>query len=180
VTEKVLRKADSPVLIVPQQLPDAVPVQPGLFKEILCPVDFSSSSLQALNYAMSLAQEADGRLAVLNVVAHEFEQVADVADRSVAEERLSMGDFRERRERAIRQRLAGAIPETVATYCHVETMVTYGKPWREILRVATERQIDLIVMGVQGLGALDLAFLGSTTQHVVREATCPVLTLRRD
>jgi nucleotide-binding universal stress UspA family protein len=179
VTEKVLRKADSPVLIVPRQLPDAVPVQPGLFKAILCPVDFSSSSLHALNHALSLAQEADGRLAVLSVVAHEFENVGDVAN-SLAEERLSMGDFRERRERAIRQRLADAIPETVATYCQVETMVTHGKPWREILRVATERQIDLIVMGVQGRGAADLAFLGSTTQHVVRAATCPVLTLRRD
>jgi nucleotide-binding universal stress UspA family protein len=37
----------------------------------------------------------------------------------------------------------------------------------------------LIVMGVQGRGAADLLFFGSTTQHVVREAPCPVLTLRR-
>jgi nucleotide-binding universal stress UspA family protein len=37
---------------------------------------------------------------------------------------------------------------------------------------------DLIVIGVQGRGAVNLMVFGSTTHHVVREATCPVLTLR--
>ena len=43
-------------------------------------MDLSNSSLHALNYAMSLAQEADRRLSVLHVIAHEFENAADVAD----------------------------------------------------------------------------------------------------
>jgi nucleotide-binding universal stress UspA family protein len=47
-----------------------------------------------------------------------------------------------------------------------------------VLRIAGEKQVDLVVMGVQGRGAADLLFFGSTTQHVVREASCPVLTLR--
>ncbi len=54
-----------------------------------------------------------------------------------------------------------------------------GKPSREILRIAAEQQTDLIVVGVQGRGAANLMFFGSTTNHVVREATCPVLTVRR-
>jgi nucleotide-binding universal stress UspA family protein len=54
-----------------------------------------------------------------------------------------------------------------------------GKPSREILRVASEPQSDLIVVGVQGRGAASVMFFGSTTNHVVREATCPVLTIRR-
>ena len=58
--------------------------------------------------------------------------------------------------------------------------MTHGKPWREVLRIATELQSDLIVMGVQGRGAADLLLFGSTTQHVVREAACPVLTLRHE
>jgi nucleotide-binding universal stress UspA family protein len=57
--------------------------------------------------------------------------------------------------------------------------MTTGKPWREVLRIAGEKACDLIVMGVQGRGAVDLLYFGSTTQHVVREASCPVLTLRR-
>ena len=72
VAEKVLRKANCPVLTVPNRLPD-VPAGPVLYKRILCPIDFSDSSLHALKYAMSMAQEADGQLTVLHVVAHEFE-----------------------------------------------------------------------------------------------------------
>ena len=79
VAEKVLRKASCPVLTVPKRLPDAVPAGPVLYKRILCPVDFSDSSLHALKYAISMAQEADGQLTVLHVVAHEFENDADMA-----------------------------------------------------------------------------------------------------
>ncbi len=79
VTEKVLRKANCPVLTVPKRLPDAVPAGPVLYKRILCPVDFSDSSLHALKYAISMAQEADGQLTVLHVVTHELESAADVA-----------------------------------------------------------------------------------------------------
>jgi nucleotide-binding universal stress UspA family protein len=55
----------------------------------------------------------------------------------------------------------------------------HGKPYREILGIATEDRADLIVMGVHGRNALDLMLFGSTTNQVVRRATCPVLTLRR-
>jgi nucleotide-binding universal stress UspA family protein len=62
--------------------------------------------------------------------------------------------------------------------CKVAPLILAGKPYQEILRVASEQQSDLIVMGVQGRGAIDLAIFGSTTQHVVRQAACPVLTVR--
>jgi nucleotide-binding universal stress UspA family protein len=48
------------------------------------------------------------------------------------------------------------------------------------LRVAAEHSADLLVLGVHGRGALDRMFFGSTTQHLVRQAACPVLTLRKD
>ena len=81
VTEKVLRKARCPVLTVPRRLPDAVPAGAVLYKRILCPVDFSASSLHALKYATSLAQESDGQLTVLHVVSHEFESAVDMSER---------------------------------------------------------------------------------------------------
>ena len=59
VTEKVLRRAPCPVLTVPRNVADAVPAPPVLFTRIVCAVDFSDCSIHALNYAMSLAQEAD-------------------------------------------------------------------------------------------------------------------------
>ena len=56
-------------------------------------------------------------------------------------------------------------------------MIATGKPYRETLREAAERRIELIVMGAHA-GRVGLAAFGSTTNHVVREAACPVLSVR--
>lgn len=173
VAERVLRKARCPVMTVPGRLPDAVPAGPVLYKRILCPVDFSDASLHALKYAISLAQEADGTLTILHVVAHELENPSDI-DFATA---MTVGEFLKQREEALRRRLREQVAGA-SEFCRVDSLVTHGKPWREVLRVADEQHSDLIVMGVQGRGAADLWLFGSTTQHVVREAPCPVLTLR--
>jgi universal stress protein A len=163
-------------MIVPIALAGAVPAGPVLYKRVLCPVDFSESSLKALTHAVSLAQEADGQVTVLHVVAHEIESTADRA--SVAYDAgTTLRDFLKARDEDLRRRLQDIV-DGAPEFCRVESLVTQGKPWREVLRVAAEQQSDLIVMGVQGRGAADLLFFGSTTQHVVREAGCPVLTLR--
>jgi nucleotide-binding universal stress UspA family protein len=176
VTEKVLRKAPCPVLSVPRQIPDAVPAPGVIFKQILCAIDFSDCSMHALNYAMSLAQEADARLAVVHVIetppeAADFRQGAFGLPQSVTEYIAASEEER-------RALLRDAVPETVRAYCTVETIMRTGKPYREILRVASEQHSDLIVIGIHGRGAADLLFFGSTAQHVVRQALCPVLTLR--
>lgn len=177
ITEKVLRKAMCPVLTVPRGLPDAVPAGPVLFKQILCAVDFSHSSMRALNYALSLAQEADAHLAVVHVSTPELDHIPDI---SVSGAHVSVAAYQRQWEDDVRQRLKEAVPDEAATYCSVESLMVRGKPWREILRLAAERGADLIVMGVQGRGAVDLMLFGSTTQHVVRGAACPVLTLRQN
>jgi nucleotide-binding universal stress UspA family protein len=177
VAEKVLRKAICPVMTVPRRLTDGVPAGPVLYKRILCPVDFSESSMHALNYAKSLAQEADGRLTVLHVVEHEFPSTVDMASDAYDWGR-PIGDLVRKREEDLRGRLQEAVAGS-SEFGSMEPLMTHGKPWREVLRIAAERPSDLIVMGVQGRGAADLLFFGSTTQHVVREAACPVLTLRR-
>jgi nucleotide-binding universal stress UspA family protein len=77
-----------------------------------------------------------------------------------------------------RQRVADAIPADARQWCEVVERVETGRSYQEILRVAAEDGAGLIVMGVHGHGVVDRLFFGSTTQHVVREATCPVLTVR--
>ena len=99
VAEKVLRKASCPVMTVPRRHPDAVPAGPVLYKRILCPVDYSESSLQALKYAISMAQEADGQLAVLHVVEHEFWETTDGASIKYGAG-TPIGDFLTEREEA--------------------------------------------------------------------------------
>jgi nucleotide-binding universal stress UspA family protein len=171
VAEKVLRKASCPVLIVPPAAAGPSPERP-LFKRILCPLDFGPSSTKALELALSLAEEADAHLTLLNVL--EFVPQVDPSEglhRAIA-------DYRSRQEEEARARLRGAIPEDARDWCEPEEVVTYGRAYQEILKLAEEQEAELIVMGVQGRSAFDLALFGSTAQQVVRNAPCPVLVVR--
>jgi len=170
VTEKILRKAACPVLTVPVRAPVAVPVN-GLFSRVLCAVDFSPASLRALTLAQSLAGEAAARLCVMHVVepASVFEPVhATGADRSD-----STGD----RRRNARGRIEQLIGSDTRAFADVAEVVTSGKAYQEILRAAEEQHADLIVIGAHS-GHRGLPAFGSTTNQIVRQARCPVLTVR--
>ena len=170
VTEKVLRRAACPVLTVP---PRARTTAKLPFKRLLCPLDFSESSLAALDFAFSLAQQGDAELTMLHV----FEWPAE--DESLGPPPFVAPEYRRDRERAAQVKLQELIPESIRDWCRPKMRLAHGKAYREILGVATEDNSDLIVMGVHGRNALDLMLFGSTANQVVRAATCPVLTLRR-
>jgi nucleotide-binding universal stress UspA family protein len=177
VTEKVLRKAACPVLSVPPHDVDGESAPPVEFGRVVCAIDFSESSMRGLDYAMSIAQEANARLTVVHVLELPPKPPADLQE-NVLGKPLTLNQYIAAAEEDRRARLGDAVPESVRAYCTVETVLATGKPYREILRIAAEQRSDLIVMGIHGRGGADLFFFGSTTQHVVREASCPVLTLR--
>jgi nucleotide-binding universal stress UspA family protein len=176
VAEKALRKAQCPVLTVPCHVPDAVPIPSALFKHILCAIDFSPCSIRALSYAVSLAEEADAHLTVLNVL--EPPPGTPIDFDAGAAFPPDLRQFFEDTANDRRQRLNDIIPVNAKTFCTIETVLATGKPHREILRIAGQQHVGLIVMGVHGHTAVDLLLFGSTTHHIVRQATCPVLTLR--
>jgi nucleotide-binding universal stress UspA family protein len=178
VAEKVLRRAECPVLSVPPRAPDVAASAPVHYQRIVCPVDFYEPSMDALRYAISLAQEANAHLTVMHVMEYGMHEWPELYDTVMANTRVSLEDFRKECQRISRERLELAVPEDVRRCCTVETVLAEGKPYREILHVADQRRSDLIVIGVRGRGALDLMIFGSTAQHVVRMATCPVLTVR--
>jgi nucleotide-binding universal stress UspA family protein len=168
VAEKVLRTAPCPVLIVP---PRATGTGiPGEVRRIICPVDFSASSGAALRYAASLAEATAARVTVVHVV----DAGSDGPEPPVQE----FFQYRDRLFEHAGRALKAHVPPAVRAICAVDELVFVGRPYVEILRLASEQQADLIVMGVHGRGALDRMFFGSTTQHVVRQAACPVLTIR--
>ena len=170
-TEKVLRKAPCPVLTVPPAVTEAPPAN-GPFKTIVCALDFSAPSLRGLEFALSLAQESGGRLLALYVLDWPFDRVP-TSDLSV-----ETGAFRHQLEDEARRELHAAIPEEARSWCDITELMVTGKPYEQILRLAREHRADAIVLGVHGRNAVDLAFFGSTANHVVRAATCPVLTVR--
>jgi nucleotide-binding universal stress UspA family protein len=165
VAEKVLRKTPCPVLTIPPGAPrTATDVS---VRRILCPTDFSTCSEHAMDFALSLAARADAAVTALHVV----ETVDTRPELSGA-----MGELQKRRYDTGR-RFLEQINAARAGGKGITNAVTVGRPYLEILRTVEERAIDLIVMGVRGRGPVDMALFGSTTNHVVRRATCPVVTV---
>lgn len=169
ITEKVLRKAPCPVLTVPPAASTAAKIP---YTRILCPIDFSESSLAALRFAVSLAEEADAHLILLHVLAWP-------ADDELLVEQFETVEVRELVERRARERLDALLTEEMRVWCKPVTRIAYGKAYREILATADADSTDLIVIGVRGRNALDVTLFGSTTNQVVRGASCPVLTLKQ-
>lgn len=169
VAEKVLRKASCPVVTVPPRAAIAARLP---YTRILCPVDFSPSSLSALRFAFSIAEESDAHLTIL----HMFDWPPDD---DLLVERFDAVEFRRVVEEQGRHRLDALVPDEVRVWCKPETNVRYGKPYQAILSEAESESADLIVIGVRGRNAVDVTLFGSTTNQVVRRAPCPVLTLKQ-
>jgi nucleotide-binding universal stress UspA family protein len=169
VAEKMLRKAPCPVLTVPPRVPEASPT--AVLRRVLCAVDFSPSSIKALEIAEALAAKVGARLTVLHVL--EPASVLAPVPMGGAGSPPAEEDTSEQMQR----RLERVISKDASLAGHVSTVVVPGKPHREILRLAGEQHGDLIVVGAHG-GRVGVLAFGSVTNHVVREAACPVLTVR--
>jgi nucleotide-binding universal stress UspA family protein len=169
VTEKVLRRAPCPVLTIPPHAA-GVAADGQLFTHILCAVDFSHASEQALGFAVELG----GAVTVATVV----EWLADEAP--VAHPEFDVTRYRAHLAEDAGSRLRALVQSAALPAAHrIEQVVVVGRAHREVLRLAAEKGSDLIVIGAQGRGGVGLALFGSTTQQVVRGATCPVLVVHR-
>jgi nucleotide-binding universal stress UspA family protein len=174
VTEAVLHQASCPVLTVPPRA-GAAASEAVTFKRILCPIDFSPSALQALAFALDLARQADGRVTLVHVIEWLAEEETLASRASI---HFNVPEYRQALAADAQERLRGLVAEESRTWADIETVLAFGRAHREILRAAEHNRADLVVMGAQGRGGLDLALFGSATQQVVRGAACPVLTVR--
>ena len=178
VTEKVLRQVTCPVLTVPPAAPDRP--APPTFKVIVCALDSSPSAVKALHYALDLGRQAGGRVIVVHALEYtDPEEMPEPSPFDPCHE--VMADSRRRRQSWIdraRQRLQAQLAEEPTTWCEIEPIVAIDRAYKAILRHAGDAKADLIVMGAQGAGGLELMVYGSNTQHVLRAAACPVLTVR--
>jgi nucleotide-binding universal stress UspA family protein len=165
VTEKVLRKAQCPVLAVRRPAHDFVSPgkegEPVRLQRILYCADFSQQSERALSYALSLAMEYNAELTLLHVL-----------------EGVPRSDNLEKETERIQQQLWQPIPSDASNWSTIKSVVRIGKPYQEIIQLALEAHTDLVIMGVRGRSALDLALFGSTTHRVLQLGPCPVLAVR--
>ena len=139
-------------------------------KHILCPVDFSDLSAEALRYASGLAAQLGARLTVL--YAEAFSAPAYFTGSELAQlEQQFRSSFRKAEEalRGFTGKHAGDMPDV---------RVIEGLPVDAIRKAVADTQADLIVMGTHGRGSLKRLMLGSVTDRVLRESEVPVLTVR--
>jgi nucleotide-binding universal stress UspA family protein len=164
VTEKILRKARCPVLVVRNPSHDFVrpgdAAEPVRLQRILYCTDFSDHSSRALAYALSLAMEYNAELSMLHVL-----------------EDLPESENLEGRVAEFTRRLEEPVPEDARNWCKIRSVVRIGKPYQQILQLALEAEADLVIMGVRGRNAVDLALFGSTAHRVIQLGTCPVLAV---
>ena len=172
VAEKTLRTSRVPVLVVPPHTRDVVPPPTEPFRSVLCAVDFSQDSARALEHAESLARHGAGRLTLLHVV-----EPMPVGYDPMVGPPFDIAGYEFRLEESGRAQLQKLAPDRLTAGCEVETVLARGKAYKEILRVAAERQADVIVLGVHGRNAFDRLVFGSTTEHIIRRARCPVLAV---
>ncbi|MCC6992329.1 MAG: universal stress protein [Acidobacteria bacterium] len=169
VAEKVLRKAPCAVLTVPHAALEHAHATERI-RHVLCAHDGSAASSHGVAYAVSLAERTGAKLTLVSVV-ESLPYGGDFTGPDFAA-------FHTAREAHAREVLDSAVPADVRERCNVHDRLVYGHPAQQILEVAAQDTPDLLVMGVQGRGAFDLMVFGSTANHVVRHAACPVLTVR--
>jgi nucleotide-binding universal stress UspA family protein len=140
-----------------------------LFHSILCAVDFSEHSAQALRTAAGLAESQQGDLHLVTVVDPLLLQAAALhydLDAAALETREDLAAFAS-------DTLRGTAWQAAEADVHVAT----GRPVREILRVAEAVRADVIVLGTQGLGGVKKMVFGSTTSRVLASSGVAVLAV---
>jgi nucleotide-binding universal stress UspA family protein len=143
-----------------------------LIRRILVPTDFSDGAREALEWAVSLGREFKAELILLHVV--ENLTVGYASDLFP----VPMAEVYEEISGYARTEIAKLAEEVRAKGVTVTERLAQGTPSAEIIRIAKEEPVDLVVVGSHGKGLLDHALFGSTTERVVRKASCPVLTCR--
>jgi len=170
VTNRVMRRTPCPVVAVCKPPHESIANESTAadkergyvhrLSRILFCTDFSENSERALDYAISVTGEYDAELTLLHVM-------EDVPSAAKAEESLATAT--RQLDKLVRPERSKAIK--------TKTKVRIGKPYQQIVQLAEEIQADLVVMGVRGRGALDVAVFGSTTYRVLQLGPCPVMAV---
>lgn len=142
-----------------------------MFKRVLVPIDFSDHCRRPLEVALGLTRPVAGRVVLLSVVDDTF------PNPDIMSFQLPWADYyRHLRDGAVK--ILEELKTGVGGGDDIEVCVQRGNPARAIVRFAAEEKCDLIVMATHGTRGLQHALLGSVTDKVIRQVSCPVLVVR--
>lgn len=140
-------------------------------RTILCPVDFSDASRNALRYAKEFAKNMHASVYLLNIVEPRPMAVDITLNYVPVEEELEKAASDD-----LRQILGEFAREGIEAECGVEI----GTPSDVILDTIEKLDVNLVIMGSHGKKGLSRLIMGSVAETVVRKAGCPVLTVKAD
>jgi nucleotide-binding universal stress UspA family protein len=143
-------------------------------KTILVPTDFSYCALQAVRAAVQLAKTTQAKVVVLHNVYTETKWTSLPSARRVdyPETLAKIKDAENRMNLLMKSDLLRKV--------NVTNLITYGVADEEIVSQSKQLKADVIVIGSHGNEVADRYFIGSTVQKVLRNATCPVLTIQNN
>lgn len=167
VAEEVLRRADVPVLVVPENALGRTPLL-----HVLAPTDFSVASCLALSTATALADLYGAQLDLLHVV----EPVAFLP--LLTGVRTSYDLFPDLETQA--QERLDALNDDSESIRRAGRHVAEGRAAEAVLDFVKQHGVDLVVMGKHGQGAVEHALVGSATERVARAAPCAVFAVPID
>jgi universal stress protein A len=148
-------------------------VQPRL-RKILLPTDFSGCANYALPYAAAIARATHATIVCLHVV----EPVVPAVGYTGLADPMPIADISEQLEDSAERELPRLTDCEELNGLEVEEVIVHGDAAAEIVRVAGERDADLIVISSHGRTGLGRMLFGSTAEAVVRHAGCPVLVVK--
>lgn len=143
-------------------------------RSILLPTDFSECGNYALTYATSLARTFGASI----ICVHAIEPIVPSVGYSGMTEPLPIADITEQLEDSAGRALPKLAECEECEGLEVEELIVHGDAASEIVRVARERNVDLIVISSHGRTGLGRMLFGSTAEAVVRHASCPVLVVK--
>jgi len=144
------------------------------FKKILCPTDFSEPSYEALEAACELAQHFSSELLILHAVA----PVPIVPGAPTVPVSFNVPEYQQELENASRAMIEEVVRKKVPDKIWTQTLVVLGDPAGQIVRIAAEEKVDLIIIATHGQTGWRRFVFGSVTEKVVRLTPQPVLTIR--
>ncbi len=158
--------------------------------KLLVPVDGSPASYNAAKKSVEIAKTYGFSLKLITVIDHESlvrhrrnERLWHQVDGSIAAGRIApAGDdkFTDSLKANAEELLDSIIEDLDLCDIKAEKEVLFGEPHQKILDKAREEKVDLIVMGNRGFSKIKRFFVGSVTQRVISEASCPVLVIHTD
>jgi universal stress protein A len=156
------------------------------FKRILCPVDLSTFSREAVKLAVKVAENSDATFYLLHVIDNPYDELYMSSLTEADPALIEMYQNEPAKRAKVLRRTVEHSEILLKQFCHpwveslpkVRYLVSSGNPFEKILEAAEDQRADLIVLATHGRTGVKRLLIGNVAEKVVRHAPCPVLTVR--